>query len=198
MQYIKQILFETLLWISLIFSNRIPIQAPVGALIAARNPSTVSSLILTSPPIYKDMITAVPSTELEKNYNFLKSPIFGQIAFSILESRGIIEFFSNQFLFSGKCDSTWLDETEKEMSILARPPIQAFNAGLLQHRSFEDELKRISQPTYILSGAGDKRAKDRVDYGTELQQCTLITLDGTNVIPWESPIGVIDLIKVVL
>jgi pimeloyl-ACP methyl ester carboxylesterase len=144
------------------------------------------------------MITAVPSTELEKNYNFLKSPIFGQIAFSILESRGIIEFFSNQFLFSGKCDSTWLDETEKEMSILARPPIQAFNAGLLQHRSFEDELKRISQPTYILSGAGDKRAKDRVDYGTELQQCTLITLDGTNVIPWESPIGVIDLIKVVL
>lgn len=172
--------------------------APVGALIAARNPSTVSSLMLTSPPVYKDMVTAVSSDDLQKNYNFLKSPIFGNIAFSILESRGIIEFFSNQFLFSEKCDSTWLDETGKEISVEARPPIQAFNAGLLQHRSFESELKDISQPTYIVSGAGDKRTKDRVEYATEMQQCALITLNGTNVMPWENPKDVIDLIKELL
>jgi hypothetical protein len=167
-------------------------------MIASRNPSTVSFLILTSPPTYKDMVTAVPSNELEKNYNFLKSSIFGKFAFSILESKGLIEFFSDQFLFSEKCDSSWLDETEKEISVEARPPIQAFNAGLMQHRSFENELKEITQPTYIVSGVGDRRAKDRADYSTEMNLCTLKTLDGVNVLPWESPRGVIDLIKELL
>jgi pimeloyl-ACP methyl ester carboxylesterase len=51
--------------------------APVGVMLAARNPDTVSNLIMTSPPTWNDMTAAVPEAELEKNYNFLRSPLGG-------------------------------------------------------------------------------------------------------------------------
>lgn len=169
--------------------------APVGVMLAARNPLAVSRLMLTSPPIYQDMVTAVPEQELEKNYNFLKSPIFGSLAFGILENRGIIRFFSDLFLFADVCDEEWLDQTNLEARKLSRPPVQAFNAGLLQHRSFEEELTSLEQKTVILSGKNDKRERDRAPYAVEMKRCTLKTVGGCNVMPWENPKAVIEAIK---
>ncbi len=169
--------------------------APVGVMLAKRNPLNVGSLMLTSPPSYKDMTTPVPKKELERNFNFLQSKIFGSLAFTILESREIIRFFSNLFLFSSECDDQWLDETQKESCVDARPPVQIFNAGFLQHRSFEEELKNSKQPKVIVSGNGDKREANRQLYRSELDQCALKTIQGLNVMPWENPIGVIDLIR---
>ena len=165
-------------------------------MLARRNPLQVGALMLTSPPTYKDITTPVPQIELERNYNFLKSPILGSLAFALLENKALIRFFSNAFLFSEECDDQWLDETEKESSRKeARTPVQAFNAGLLQHRSFEQELKESPQPKLIVSGDGDKRVVDRQSYSTEVDQCKLQTIKGTNVLPWENPRGVVQLIK---
>ena len=166
-------------------------------MLASRNPSmdVISSLILTSPPTYNDMVTAIPQDELKQNYDFLKSPIFGTLAFKILESRTAIQFFSDLFLFADKCDEDWLDCTQDEICIEARTPVQAFNAGLLQHRSYEDELESIIQPTMVVSGIGDKRKVDRIQYTTFMKQCTQQTLYGVNVIPWENPKELILLIK---
>jgi hypothetical protein len=169
--------------------------APVGIMLAKRNPLMVGSLMLTSPPTYADMTTPVPEKELQRNFDFLRSPILGSLAFSILESKGIIRFFSNLFLFANDCDEQWLDETQRELCPEARPPVQAFNAGLLQHRSFEEELKGAIQPKIIVSGDGDKRAKDRQPYESELDQCTLKTVKGLNVMPWENPSGMVNLIR---
>mmetsp|Transcript_5865 Transcript_5865/g.8605 ORF Transcript_5865/g.8605 Transcript_5865/m.8605 type:complete len:385 (-) Transcript_5865:165-1319(-) len=169
--------------------------APVGVMLAARNPLTVSKLMLTSPPIYQDMITAVPQQELEKNYNFLKSPLFGPLAFGILENRGIIRFFSDLFLFADVCDEEWLDQTILEAREEARSPIQAFNAGLLQHRSFEEELTSLQQKTIVLSGENDKRESDRAPYALEMKRCILKKVGGCNVMPWENPEAVIEVIK---
>lgn len=170
--------------------------APVGIMLAKRNPLTVSNLMLTSPPTYKDVTTAVPTAELQRNYDFLRSPIFGPIAFNLLESRALIKFFSNQFLFQEECDEGWLDETEREsVFVAARTPVQAFNAGLLQHRSFEDDLKESPQPKMIVSGEGDKRAVNRLPFKEELDTCSLVTIPGLNVLPWESPEALVDLIK---
>ena len=77
----------------------------------------------------------------------------------------------------------------------ARTPVQAFNAGLLQHRSFEWELKELPQPVLVVSGEGDKRVLGRQLYQSELNKCTLATIEGCNVLPWETPTGVVDLIK---
>ena len=170
-------------------------KAPVGIMLAKRNPLLIRDLMLTSPPTYEDMTTPIAEAELQKNYNFLCSPILGNIAFSILENRIVIKFFSNLFLFATECDEQWLDETERESCVLARTPVQAFNAGLLQHRSFEEEMKEIIQPTCIVSGKGDKRVMGRQSYKSEMKKCTLKTIEGTNVMPWENPVGVVDLIK---
>lgn len=152
--------------------------------------------MLTSPPTYNDVSTAVPQDELERNYNFLRSPIFGSLAFSLLENKEIIRFFSNLFLFSEDCDEQWLDETQQESRFVeARTPVQIFNAGFLQHRSFDEELKDCTQPKMIVSGDGDKRVVDRELYATEIRNCTLKTIAGTNVLPWENPQGTIELIK---
>jgi len=169
--------------------------APVGLMLAKRN-QCISDLMLTSPPTYNDITTAIPQPELTKNYNFLSSPILGRLAFTLLESRDVIQFFSDLFLFQDKCDEEWLDEAQKELCKEARPPVQAFNAGLLQHRSFEEELRDMAQPLWIVSGEGDKRVKDRQPYQSELgEKCKLISISGLNVLPYENPDDVVKLIQ---
>jgi len=170
--------------------------APVGIMLAKRNPLHVGALMLASPPTYRDITTAIPEKELQRNYSFLCSPTFGGLAFAMLESRSIIKFFSNLFLFQDYCCLQWLDEIKREVRDDARAPVQAFNAGLLQHRSFEDDLKEMSQPLLVVSGEDDKRVLDRQLYLSELnKKCTLTTIDGLNVVPWENPVGVVDLVK---
>eukprot|EP00966_Prymnesium_polylepis_P016050 370771-Prymnesium_polylepis.1 len=69
----------------------------------------------------------------------------------------------------------------------ARPPIFAFNAGLLQTRSYEVELRDLPQPTLVLSGESDKRVADRQRYRSEMRAAALRSLPGGNVLPWEAP-----------
>ena len=171
-------------------------------MLATRNPSSTKALMLTSPPTYQDVTTAVPQAELQRNYEFLRSPLWGNLAFGVLENRAMIRFFSDLFLFSDKCDEEWLDETQNESRFVeGRTPIQAFNAGLLQHRSFKMELQDSTQPLMVVSGADDKRAVDRMGYQeststtTPKKPCQLKTLTGTNVLPWENPKGIVDSIK---
>jgi pimeloyl-ACP methyl ester carboxylesterase len=158
--------------------------APVAVMLAARNPEMVGNLVMASPPTWKDMTIAVPEKELARNYNFLRSPILGKLAFDALESRKAVEFFSNQFLFSEPCDASWLDNAEEEMGVKSRPPVMAFNAGFCQHRSFEEELRTLPQPTLILAGEGDKRK--RQGYTQYMKDCRAEILPGLNVLPWES------------
>lgn len=173
--------------------------APIGVLLAARNPESVSELVLASPPTWEDMTTAVPQQELERNYGFLRSPILGKLAFSILETRGLVEFFSNQFLFTPGmgCDDTWLDNTETEMCVEARPPVQNFNAGMCMNRGLGPELSKTIQseiPTVlVVQGENDKRSRE--EYKQNMKNCRLVTIPGTtNVIPWEQPETFADLL----
>ena len=167
--------------------------APVVVLMAARNPDTVERLILASPPTWKDMTTGVPEKELSRNYNFLSNPVWGRWAFRLLESRGAIEFFSNQFLFSQTCDATWLDKAEEELGLASRPPVISFNSGFCLHRSFEEELRTLPQQTIILAGKDDKRARE--EYTRCMKKCHLEVLPGLNVLPWESPSETMQAVK---
>ena len=171
--------------------------APVGVVLAARNPLSIRKLVLASPPTWEDMTVPVPVEELERNYGFLRSKILGGLAFSLLETRKLVEFFSNLFLFTGECDETWLDNTEKEFCKEARPPVQNFNAGMCMNRGFEKELTgdiREGIPSVVVvQGEGDKRQRGEYEenIGTN---CKLVTLPGTNVVPWENPDSFADLL----
>lgn len=164
--------------------------APVGVLLAARNPeSVVSKLVLTSPPTWDDMTTATPESELERNYQLYRSKTWGGLAFAVLESPWAVRLFSNLFLFLSECDDRWVElATSKDATTVeARPPIMMFNSGLLQHRSYEEELRELEQAVLVVSGSGDKRAQKRREFGSEMKYCTLTSIEGTNVLPWEAP-----------
>lgn len=170
--------------------------APVGVLLAARNAKTVSHLVLTSPPTWKDMTTAVSVDELSRNSNLLSSPLVGPLAFGVLESTWAVNLFSNTFLFQGACDERWLELACGKTTAADRPPVVAFNAGFCNHRSFEEELKRLSQPTLILCGTDDEgRTRARLEYVKKMAKCVIEELNGKNVLPWESPMEVIEAIK---
>ena len=171
--------------------------APIGVLLAARNPEWVERLVMASPPVWKEMTQGVPPAELERNYNFLRSPLLGKLAFHLLERRGIVEFFSNQFLFTEDCDEVWLDNTEREMCEAARPPVQNFNAGMCMNRGLLSELvevipSKIPQ-VWVLQGENDKRPRE--EYQENMSNCELVTIPGTtNVVPWEEPEALADLL----
>lgn len=170
--------------------------APVGVMLAARNPMSVSHLVLTSPPTWSDMTTAVPSKELSRNFNTLSSPILGPLAFGVLESPWAVAFFSNAFLFQGKCDERWLALACQNTTAADRPPVIAFNSGFCNHRSFEKELTELTQPTLILCGKTDKsRTKERTKYVTIMSKCVIEELNGKNILPWESSLDVVEAIK---
>jgi pimeloyl-ACP methyl ester carboxylesterase len=170
--------------------------APVAVLMAARNTDNVDKLIMTSPPTWNEMVASVPEAELSRNYNFLRNPVWGRLAFQLLESRGAIEFFSNQFLFSGTCDREWLDLAESELGLKSRPPVISFNSGFCQHRSFEKELRNIKQSTLILAGDCDKRP--RHDYVRYMKDCRIEMLPGLNVLPWEATTETVRSVKAFL
>jgi pimeloyl-ACP methyl ester carboxylesterase len=168
--------------------------APVGVLLAARNANTVSHLVLTSPPTWKDMTTAVPEKELSRNFNFLSSPLVGPLAFGVLESTWAVNFFSNAFLFQHACDERWLELACGKATAADRPPVVAFNSGFCNHRSFEEELTCLPQPTLILCGTDDEgRTKSR--QVKKMTNCVIEELNGKSVLPWESPMEVVQAIK---
>ncbi|KAL7565074.1 hypothetical protein ACA910_005084 [Epithemia clementina (nom. ined.)] len=147
---------------------------PVGVLLAWRNLSTVEKLVLTSPPTWKTLTSDVPENELKRNYDFLRSG-FGSVAFWLLETRWAIRFFSDKFLFADKCDEAWLDEALKEACKEARPPVQVFNSGFAFHRSYEEELRLLKQPTLILVGSDDERNPERLEFQQAMANCSLQT-----------------------
>eukprot|EP00977_Amphora_coffeiformis_P002224 scaffold425_cov175-Amphora_coffeaeformis.AAC.83 len=165
--------------------------APVGLLLTARNLDKIRHLVLTSPPT--DLTTAVTEKDLARNYEFFSGRFTDPFAFGLLETRAAVKFFSNLFLFDKQCDDTWLDEAANETCQAARPPVQVFNAGFCQARSYEPELKALAKSAstrvLVLQGEADTpRNKDRTEYYTKelADKCEIVTLPGKNVLPWES------------
>lgn len=170
--------------------------APIGVRLAYRNPSQISHLILTSPPTWSDMTTAVPLKQLQRNDQFLRSPVWGALAFRLLETRWAVSFFSNLFLFAkddtndSKKDTTkWLDCVQAGVGKGQRYPVMAFNAGFCQQVSCETELTQLRQSTLILQGQDDT-SRNRGPYVQNMKNCQIITIPGKNILPWESPANV--------
>ena len=87
---------------------------------------------------------------------------------------------------AGEADQRWLDEACNDCGARVRPPVVAFNSGLLSAREYATELAAATCPTLVLSGQADKRVTGRRPYATEMQRCELQSLPGANVLPWEA------------
>ena len=110
----------------------------------------------------------------------------GSAAVGLLENRGAIKFFSDLFLFEDKCDEAWLEAACAGCGTAVRPPVIAFNAGMLQACPYGVPLRTMGTPTLVVSGRSDKRVADRQAYAAEMRACELATLPGCNVLLWEN------------
>jgi pimeloyl-ACP methyl ester carboxylesterase len=114
-------------------------------------------------------------------YNYLESKVGYRLKMR--------EFFKNPPEDRYINIATAKERTTKE----ARNPIIATNAGDLFHRSFEEDLKRLHQPTLIIAGSADKVVKDKrpgfglAPYSTKMSDEKTVIVDGKVMLPWESP-----------
>ena len=167
--------------------------APVAVQLATRQsdlwdgPRAVCSVVLASPPTWDDMADGLDEAEVARNYRQLSSPL-GAAGYRLLRMRSFVRFFSDLFLFQGQCDDAWLDECDRGAAPLAaRFPVFAFNAGLVGVRGLGAEMRAMKQPMLILNGEADKRTAKRAGYAEQMAACSLQTLPGCNVLPWEEP-----------
>jgi hypothetical protein len=133
------------------------------------------------------MVTPVPQKELESNCNFLASKIWGNLEFAVLESLFAICLFSNLFLFAEDYDEDYSDYTmEGALYKEARTSVEAFNVGLLSHRSFDEEMTPREQRVLVVCGEGDKRTSEGQIYSMNMKNCEMKEIGGVHVVPWDS------------
>ena len=170
--------------------------APIGVYLASRETDSwsgsraVRSLILASPPSWEEIAKDSDSAEVERNFRWMASPL-GALSYRLLRTRAFVEFFSNLFLFDkelGAADERWLREACDGATLEARWPVLAFNAGLVGCAGLETQLRSLTQPLLVLSGAADRRVTARREFADAVPACRLESLSaGCNVLPWESP-----------
>jgi len=168
--------------------------APIGIKLATRNEAAVSHLVLLSPPCWERLTTEYTTEEERQTRHNDNIGPAAEFYFNYLESRvgyrlKIREFFKSSPEERYINIATAKERTTKE----ARNPIIAMNSGDLFHRSFEEDLRRLSQPTLIITGSADKIVKDKrpgfglAPYSTKMTNEKTVVIDGKVMLPWESP-----------
>ena len=133
--------------------------APVGLQLAQRGNVPVKSLILTSPPVYDDLVKPIGSGEFGRNLQALQ--FFKGVVRILLCRRSAIEFFSNLFLFAGEADDSFLSLATKDAQSRSEQiePVLIFNAGGLTTRSWAEEIAGLGGALRVVSGAEESGAR---------------------------------------
>ena len=168
--------------------------APIGIKLATRNVGAVSHLVLVSPPCWERLTTEFTTEEERQRRHIDNIGPAADFYFNYLESKvgyrlKMLEFFKSTPEERYINIATARERTTKE----ARNPIIAMNSGDLFHRSFEEDLRRLRQPTLIVAGSADKVVKDKrpgfglAPYSTKMSNEKTVIIDGKVMLPWESP-----------
>ena len=168
--------------------------APLALSLAHRgNLSRLEKLVLLSPQKYCEVAApAVSEKEFGKNYGVLTQPVLKPFFRWFLSQSWSVKLFSGLFLFSGKVDPDFVRNCVDEAAALGPAgfePVAAFNAGALNTRSYEEELRSISVETIVVSGKDDTkdRTAGREGYAGGMKRCVVKVLEnGYNNIPWEN------------
>lgn len=152
-----------------------------------RDTNAVDRLILLSPSTEDP----VDQASFESNRFWLTSRI-GNWGLAKLEaSRAAIRFFSNNFLFESDCDNEWVERCRTQANARVRKPVQLCNAGYWLRNATttlrdDEEEGRI----VVVVGRADTRRRR-----TESNTTSVRFVDGRNVLPWENPQGIYQLIR---
>ena len=175
--------------------------APLAVALASRETDAwrgslaVSGLVLASPPEWDALADGYPDEEVASNFEKLGATIgnpspLGTLGYNLLCARPFVQFFSDAFLFAGKADEAFLDACLATARPERRWPVIAFNAGLVASRGYATELRSLPQPTLVLSGASGGKPKRPSEFEGGMRRCSVRSLPGLNVLPWESTAAV--------
>lgn len=160
--------------------------APVALQLGYRGKVPVSSVILTSPPVYDDLVNPIGELEFGRNYKSLQ--FFKGLVRFLLCRRSAIKFFSNLFLFAGEADDSFLSFATRDAQSRVEQiePVLLFNAGGLTTRSWAEEIARLGGVLRVVSGAEESEARKegRLGYGRAGGELFEVE-GGCNVIPYE-------------
>ena len=179
--------------------------APIGIKLATRNEGSVSHLVLVSPPCWERLTTEFTTEEERQRRHMDNIGPAADFFFNYLESKVGYRLKMREFFKSSPEEryiniATAKERTTKE----ARNPIIAMNSGDLFHRSFEEDLRRLRQPTLIIAGSSDKVVKDKrpgfglAPYSTKMANEKTVIIDGKVMLPWESPDALMDELRTFL
>ena len=153
--------------------------APVAIELAHRNPTTVSHLVLITPPTWEEITSPLPLKQRFQRYKAYTSPV-SYPAYDALETAlGCRAAMARSF--KRRVDDQFVSyATEPERTTkAARGPVASFNSGALFDRSYEAELRALRQPALILVGDADaRRNRGREAYLRKMPGAVLAVVDG--------------------
>ena len=163
---------------------------------AWRGSQAVLGLVLASPPEWSALADGYPDDEVASNFEKLSATIgnpspLGTFGYNLLCARPFVKFFSDSFLFADQADEAFLEACGATARPERRWPVIAFNAGLVASRGYAEELRSLPQPTLVLCGASGGKPKQPDDFEEGMRRCTVRSLPGLNVLPWESTATVV-------
>lgn len=171
---------------------------PIALAIQALAPELVSGLVAISPPGWRVLQEEFPQERARTLWRLLFRGPIGNLFYRYARRRSFLRSFSQKNLFARAedVDAEWLDTlAEGSRSMATRWAVFSFLAGFWR-RNWEPQFTQLTIPVLVIfgqsaTGIGRSRYWDdlneRLDtYRRQLPQATISTINGRNVLPFES------------
>ena len=171
---------------------------PIALALQAQAPELVAALVAISPPGWRVLSEPFPQKRAQQLWTLLFSGPLGGVFYRYARRRGFLASFSRNNLFAepDAVDDEWLETLQAGSRALeSRWAVFSFLAGFWR-RNWAPQFTGLTVPVQVVfgqsaTGIGRSRswddASERLDaYRRELPNAAIATLDGRNVLPYES------------
>ena len=173
------------------------------------NADLIKGLVLATPPAWRTMTEAAKPATQKLLWNLLFDSPFGlgQLFYLYARRRQFLQSFSERQLFADadKVNERWLDSLEEGAKNLnSRYAVFSFLAGFWRE-DYAADIAEIEQPTLIVWGeqtssiskeSYQETLEQRTDaYLKQLPQARVHTIEGRNVLPFESTSDFVEVVS---
>ncbi|MFQ6540071.1 MULTISPECIES: alpha/beta fold hydrolase [Aphanothece] len=171
---------------------------PIALALQAGAPELVRGLVAISPPGWRVLQEAFPPERAHTLWRLLFRGPVGGLFYRYARRRSFLRAFSQKNLFARAedVDTEWLDTlVEGSRSMATRWAVFSFLAGFWR-RNWEPQLAELTIPLLVVfgesaTGIGRARYWDDLSerlatYRCTLPQAAITTIEGRNVLPYES------------
>ena len=171
---------------------------PIALALMNSAPELVSGLIAISPPGWRVLKDSFPLKRSKQLWNMLFSGIIGNVFYRYARRRSFLKSFSEKNLFARQqdVDEQWLETLhEGSKGMDSRWAVFSFLAGFWRC-GWESTLTSVDKPFLVVFGrsaTGIGRSSNWDDleerlktYNTKLINAEIQTIEGRNVLPYES------------